>query len=231
MKDFWKRKSDRVYSELDLRAMGEYAPDKDQTDYLYFDRNGHSIARIDPDDMNALGVSPNDWIKIMGREESSEPLTMSLRRRTVVRCLPLLINAWPFNRREKGAKIIRTDTLTRNNIKCELGDTVTIRKEIPLLAEQVVLEPIADFAKFPFVATDLDFIADYAWRKGVAICTDNFTFMRGLPQHGLPLIPFYVVSYVCDGRHFLLPHSRSALIVEGTEIVLAPPKSGDENIG
>ena len=43
--------------------------------------------------------------------------------------------------------IIRIDGLTRSNAKCELGDTVTIRKEKPLLAEVVVLEPITDFAQ------------------------------------------------------------------------------------
>ena len=217
MTKFWKRKPDRVCSELDLRALETYTDD-----------NGHSIARIDPDDMNALRVLPGDWIKIMGREEELKPFDdLVYRCRTVVKCLPLV------NRQDKGKNIIRIDGLTRSNAKCELGDTVTIRKEKPLLAEVVVLEPITDFAQYQFSSADLRIIAKYA--EGMTICTGNNILLRGLPEYGLPLIAFHVVSYVCNGMYSLPHDSRSALIVEGTKWKLikkrGTPESGDEKFG
>ena len=216
MPKFWKRKPDRVCSELDLRALETYTDD-----------NGHSIARIDPDDMNALRVLPGDWIKIMGREEEFfPPADLVYRCRTVVKCLPLV------NRQDKGKNIIRTDKLTRMNAKFELGDTVTIRKEKPLIAERVVLAPYED-PPYPFSSADLRIIAEYA--EGMTICTGNNIILRGLPEYGLPLIAFHVVSYVCNGIDSLPHDSRSALIVEGTKWKLVQkrgtPESGEEKIG
>ena len=228
---FWKRKPDRVCSELDLRALETYTDD-----------NGHSIARIDPDDMNALRVLPGDHIKIMGREEVLNPFDegfgvphtnddLVYRCRTVVKCLPLV------NRQDKGKNIIRIDGLTRSNVKCELGDTVTIRRltieELSMIAERVVLEPITDFAQYPFSSEDLRIIAKYA--EGMTICTGNNIILRGLPEYGLPLIAFHVISYVCNGIDSLPHDSRSALIVEGTKWKLSQkrgtPESGDEKFG
>ena len=197
MTKFWKRKPDRVCSELDLRALETYTDD-----------NGHSIARIDPDDMNALRVLPGDWIKIMGREEELKPFDdLVYRCRTVVKCLPLV------NRQDKGKNIIRTDKLTRMNAKFELGDTVTIRKEKPLIAEHVALAPVED-QSYPFDSVDLRTIAEFS--HGMPICTGNIIFLRH-PQ--FPLTPFHVLSYTCNGEAFLLKNSRSALIIAGTTVL------------
>ena len=208
MTKFWKRKPDRVCSELDLRALEQYSDD-----YDYRDRNnGHSIARIDPDDMDALRVLQGDWIKIMGGEGQLKSFDVVFRHRTVVKCLPLHVA--PYGKsRDKGKNIIRTDKLTRMNAKFELGDTVTIRKEKPLIAEHVALAPVED-QSYPFDSVDLRTIAEFS--HGMPICTGNIIFLRH-PQ--FPLTPFHVLSYTCNGEAFLLENSRSALIIAGTTVL------------
>lgn len=89
---------------------------------------GRGIARIDPSDMNALGIETGDVIEI--REESKQK-----GKRTVAKVLP----AKPEDR---GASLLKIDGITRSNAGVTLGDKAGIEKTVVKPAEKVVFEPV-----------------------------------------------------------------------------------------
>lgn len=84
---------------------------------------GRVIARIDPKDMEQLGVEVGGCIQIEGK------------RRTVAKVMP----AYPEDR---GKSTIHVDGLIRENAKAGLDEKVTITKVAAKTAERVVLSPL-----------------------------------------------------------------------------------------
>ncbi|HHT9152285.1 MAG TPA: CDC48 family AAA ATPase, partial [Candidatus Hypogeohydataceae bacterium YC40] len=84
---------------------------------------GRGIARIDPADMQALGVEIGDVIEILGN------------RRTVARVMPTF-------KEERGKFRIQIDGLIRGNAQVSLDEKVTLRKVDWQPAERVVLVPV-----------------------------------------------------------------------------------------
>lgn len=89
---------------------------------------GRGIARIDPSDMNALGIETGDVVEI--REEGKQK-----GKRTVAKVLP----ARPEDR---GVSVLKIDGITRSNAGVTLGDKASIEKTGVKPAEKVVFEPV-----------------------------------------------------------------------------------------
>ncbi len=84
--------------------------------------SGRGIARLDPDAMMKLQISPGDVIEIEGK------------RKTVAK-------VWRSPKRDWGKNIIRIDHFTRENAGIGVGDLVKIRKVNYSIAKTVVLAP------------------------------------------------------------------------------------------
>jgi len=84
---------------------------------------GRAIARIDPKDMEELGLEVGGCIQIEGK------------RKTVAKVMP----AYPEDR---GKSTIQIDGLIRENAKAGLDEKVTITKVTAKTAEKVVLSPL-----------------------------------------------------------------------------------------
>lgn len=86
---------------------------------------GKKRARIGPDAMDHLKVTPGDIIEVMGSRTSCAVV-------------------WPADEDEKSTDIIRIDGQTRKNVGASLNDIVKIRKATSKIAKSVVLIPIND---------------------------------------------------------------------------------------
>ncbi len=86
---------------------------------------GKKRARIGPDAMDYLKVTPGDVIEISGRRSSCAIV-------------------WPADEDEKFPDIIKIDGQTRRNIAAALNDIVKIKKITTKVAKSVVLMPVND---------------------------------------------------------------------------------------
>ena len=86
---------------------------------------GKKRARIGPEAMDFLKVTPGDIIEVMGSRSSC----------TVV---------WPVDEDEKFPDIIRVDGQTRKNVGASLNDIVKIRKVTSKIAKTISLTPVND---------------------------------------------------------------------------------------
>ena len=86
---------------------------------------GKKRARIGPDAMDYLKVSPGDVIQITGKK-------------------PTCAIVWPSDEDEKYPDTIRIDGQTRNNTDVGLNDTVTIKKIVTKPAKSITLSPVSD---------------------------------------------------------------------------------------
>jgi len=86
---------------------------------------GKKRARIGPEAMDFLKVTPGDIIEVVGSRSSC----------TVV---------WPVDEDEKFSDIIRIDGQTRKNVGASLNDIVKIRKVASKIAKTVGLTPVND---------------------------------------------------------------------------------------
>ena len=86
---------------------------------------GKKRARIGPDAMDYLGVSPGDVIQISGKK---------------VTCAIV----WPSDEDEKYPDTIRIDGQTRKNVSVGLNDIVEIKKIVTKPAKSITLTPITD---------------------------------------------------------------------------------------
>jgi len=85
--------------------------------------SGRGIARLDPESMFRLNISPGDIIEIEGR------------RKTVAK-------VWRAPKRDWGRGIIRIDRFIRENAGVNIGDTVKVRRAEYSIARQVILAPL-----------------------------------------------------------------------------------------
>ncbi|MHA7646852.1 CDC48 family AAA ATPase [Nitrosopumilus sp. S4] len=86
---------------------------------------GKKRARIGPEAMDFLKVSPGDVIEVMGSRSSCAVV-------------------WPVDEDEKFPDIIRVDGQTRKNVGASLNDIVKIRKVSTKFAKAVSLTPVND---------------------------------------------------------------------------------------
>jgi len=86
---------------------------------------GKKRARIGPDAMDYLKVSPGDIIEVMGSRSSCAVV-------------------WPTDEDEKFPDVIRIDGQTRKNVGASLNDIVKIKKVSTKVAKSVMLVPVND---------------------------------------------------------------------------------------
>ena len=86
---------------------------------------GKKRARIGPDAMDYLGVSPGDVLQISGKK-----ITCAI--------------VWPSDEDEKYPDTIRIDGQTRKNVNVGLNDIVEIKKIVTKPAKAITLTPITD---------------------------------------------------------------------------------------
>ena len=86
---------------------------------------GKKRARIGPDAMDYLKVTPGDVIQITGKKSTCAIV-------------------WPSDEDEKYPDTIRIDGQTRKNIDAGLNDTVAIKKIVTKLAKSITLTPVSD---------------------------------------------------------------------------------------
>ncbi len=86
---------------------------------------GKKRARIGPEAMDFLKVSPGDIIEVMGSRSSCAVV-------------------WPVDEDEKFPDIIRVDGQTRKNVGASLNDIVKIRKVASKIAKIISLTPVND---------------------------------------------------------------------------------------
>ena len=97
---------------------------------------GKKRARIGPDAMDQLKVTPGDIIEVMGSRTSCAVV-------------------WPADEDEKSSDIMRIDGQTRKNVGASLNDIVKIRKATSKIAKSVVLIPVNDSLPVDKEVTDL----------------------------------------------------------------------------
>jgi len=87
---------------------------------------GRGVARIDPDDMEKLGVAIGDVVGITGKSE------------TVAKLMPTYME-------ERGKKLIQIDGVLRDNAKAGIGEKVSVARTACADAKRLVLKPIQTF--------------------------------------------------------------------------------------
>ncbi len=88
----------------------------------YYRDVGRSIARVDPEVMEELGLQSGDIIEIIGKES-----------------VPAIV--WPGYPEDRGKRIIRIDGSLRSNAGVGIDDKVRIRKVEAKPAEKIVIAP------------------------------------------------------------------------------------------
>lgn len=99
---------------------------------------GRGIARLDPADMETLGVRSGDLVRISGK------------RTAFGRVMPVLAP-------ERGRRIVQIDGLARDNAQAAIGDAVHVARVEARPAEMLVLAPLS--ARPSGVAPDLRVVA------------------------------------------------------------------------
>jgi transitional endoplasmic reticulum ATPase len=181
----------KVMPEVQLRVDSAYPGDQ-----------GGGKARLDPETMLLLKISPGDLVAIEGK------------RRTVAKVWRALVEDW--NQRK-----IRIDNFTRNNAGVSIGDTVKVVKIADEVeAKRVVLAPPEDLPKKIPIANNphvVNGLIDFPVAKN-----DSVPIMLGLPFIQPQIVAFKVVE---------IEPEEAVIITKNTSIEFSDkPAAGFEGI-
>ncbi len=181
----------KVMPEVQLRVDSAYPGDQ-----------GGGKARLDPETMLLLKISPGDLVAIEGK------------RRTVAKVWRALVEDW--NQRK-----IRIDNFTRLNAGVSIGDTVRVVKIAEEVeAKRVVLAPPEDLPKKIPIANNphvLNGLIDFPIAKN-----DSVPIMLGLPFIQPQIVAFKVVE---------IEPEEAVIITKNTSIEFSDkPAAGFEGI-
>ncbi|MDO9550573.1 MAG: CDC48 family AAA ATPase, partial [Methanoregula sp.] len=173
-----------------------------RVDSAYPGDQGGGKARLDPETMLLLKISPGDLVAIEGK------------RRTVAKVWRSLVEDW--NQRK-----CRIDNFTRQNSGVAIGDSVTIIKIADEVeAKRVVLAPPEDLPKKIPVANNphvINGLIDFP-----VTLNDSVPIMLGLPFLQPQIVAFKVVE---------IEPEEAVIITKNTEIVFSDkPAAGFEGI-
>ncbi|MBI4296134.1 MAG: CDC48 family AAA ATPase [Chloroflexi bacterium] len=147
---------------------------------------GRGIARIDPQDLETIGVQVGDIIQIEGK------------RKTVAKAMP----AYPEDR---GKSLINVDGLLRENTQVSLDEKVNVQKTTYLLADKIILSPL----------TALKAVSRERDARYIGTLLDGLALVEGdvirANLFGTRSQDFTVVSTVPKGA--VLMHSRTKIEV------------------
>ncbi|WP_248896236.1 CDC48 family AAA ATPase [Haloplanus halobius] len=172
----------------------------------YPNDSGRGIARLDPDTLLHLKLSPGDIIEIEGAETTAAKV-------------------WRADRQDWNTDTVRIDGFTRQNADVGIGERVTIRKAEATKAEKLVLAPPEE-ASVQFGSDAAGMVKRQILKRPVVerdivpvMSSTNHPFMRS-PGQAIPLI---AVETEPDGV---------CLVTEDTEVELREePISGFEKTG
>ena len=172
----------------------------------YPNDSGRGIARLDPDTLLHLKLSPGDIIEIEGGERTAAKV-------------------WRADRQDWNTDTVRIDGFTRQNADVGIGERVTIRKAEAKKAETLVLAPPEE-ASVQFGSDAAGMVKRQILKRPVVendivpvMSSTNHPFMRS-PGQAIPLI---AVETEPEGV---------TLITEDTEVELREePISGFEKTG
>jgi transitional endoplasmic reticulum ATPase len=181
----------KVMPEVQLRVDSAYPGDQ-----------GGGKARLDPETMLLLKISPGDLVAIEGK------------RRTVAKVWRALVEDW--NQRK-----IRIDNFTRLNAGVSIGDTVKVVKIVDEVeAKRVVLAPPEDLPKKIPIANNphvVNGLIDFPVAKN-----DSVPIMLGLPFIQPQIVAFKVVE---------IEPEEAVIITKNTSIEFSDkPAAGFEGI-
>lgn len=181
----------KVMPEVQLRVDSAYPGDQ-----------GGGKARLDPETMLLLKISPGDLVAIEGK------------RRTVAKVWRALVEDW--NQRK-----IRIDNFTRLNAGVSIGDTVRVVKiENEVEAKRVVLAPPEDLPKKIPIANNphvVNGLIDFPIAKN-----DSIPIMLGLPFIQPQIVAFKVVD---------IEPEEAVIITKNTSVEFSDkPAAGFEGI-
>jgi len=181
----------RVMPEVQLRVDSAYPGDQ-----------GGGKARLDPETMLALRISPGDLVLVEGK------------RKTVAKVWRALVEDWNQHK-------IRIDNFTRMNAGIAIGDTVrvsSIQDEVE--AQRVVLAPPEDLPKKIPIGNNphvVNGLIDFPVVKN-----DMIPIMLGLPFIQPQIVAFKVVE---------IEPENAVIITKNTEIVFSDkPAAGFEGV-
>jgi transitional endoplasmic reticulum ATPase len=172
----------------------------------YPNDSGRGIARLDPDTLLHLKLSPGDIIEIEGADRTAAKV-------------------WRADRQDWNTDTVRIDGFTRQNADVGIGERVTIRKAEAAKAEKLVLAPPEE-ASVQFGSDAAGMVKRQILKRPVVerdivpvMSSTNHPFMRS-PGQAIPLI---AVETEPDGV---------CLVTEDTEVELREePISGFEKTG
>jgi len=172
----------------------------------YPNDSGRGIARLDPDTLLHLKLSPGDIIEIEGADTTAAKV-------------------WRADRQDWNTDTVRVDGFTRQNADVSIGERVTIRKAETTKAEKLVLAPPEE-ASVQFGSDAAGMVKRQILKRPVVerdivpvMSSTNHPFMRS-PGQAIPLI---AVNTEPDGV---------CLVTEDTEVELREePISGFEKTG
>mgnify|MGYP000445222446 FL=1 len=172
----------------------------------YPNDSGRGIARLDPDTLLHLKLSPGDIIEIEGAETTAAKV-------------------WRADRQDWNTDTVRIDGFTRQNADVGIGERVTIRKAEAKKAEKLTLAPPEE-ASVQFGSDAAGMVKRQILKRPVVerdivpvMSSTNHPFMRS-PGQAIPLI---AVDTEPDGV---------CLITEDTDVELREePISGFEKTG
>ncbi|WP_418286708.1 CDC48 family AAA ATPase [Halorubrum sp. DTA46] len=172
----------------------------------YPNDSGRGIARLDPDTLLHLKLSPGDIIEIEGAETTAAKV-------------------WRADRQDWNTDTVRVDGFTRQNADVGIGERVTIRKAEAEKAEKLVLAPPEE-ASVQFGSDAAGMVKRQILKRPVVerdivpvMSSTNHPFMRS-PGQAIPLI---AVETEPEGV---------CLITEDTDVELREePISGFEKTG
>jgi transitional endoplasmic reticulum ATPase len=172
----------------------------------YPNDSGRGIARLDPDTLLHLKLSPGDIIEIEGAETTAAKV-------------------WRADRQDWNTDTVRIDGFTRQNADVGIGERVTIRKAEAEKAEKLVLAPPEE-ASVQFGSEAAGMVKRQILKRPVVerdivpvMSSTNHPFMRS-PGQAIPLI---AVETEPDGV---------CLVTEDTEVELREePISGFDKTG
>ena len=181
----------KVMPEVQLRVDSAYPGDQ-----------GGGKARLDPETMLLLKISPGDLVAIEGK------------RRTVAKVWRALVEDW--NQRK-----IRIDNFTRLNAGVSIGDTVKVVKiDNEVEAKRVVLAPPEDLPKKIPIANNphvVNGLIDFPIAKN-----DSVPIMLGLPFIQPQIVAFKVVE---------IEPEEAVIITKNTSVEFSDkPAAGFEGI-
>jgi transitional endoplasmic reticulum ATPase len=166
---------------------------------------GRGIARIDPRDLEKLGIEVGDIIQVEGK------------RKTAAKVMPAYTE-------DRGKSLIQMDGLLRGNAQVSLDEKVTVQKASFLPAEKIVLNPL----------TLVRSISQEKDTKYIGTLLDGLPLLEGdtirANLFGTRSQDFTVISAVPKG--ILLVHTRTKIEVKDkTEAKTGNSKISYEDIG